>query len=46
MDIVDCYSKLQKIGFPIQIAGDANFVTINGLAMLAVNSKGNHIGVD
>lgn len=39
MDIVDYYSKLQKIGFPIQIVEDPNFVTINGLAMLAVNSK-------
>ena len=46
MDIVDCYSKLRQIGFPIQIVGDPNFVTINGLAMLAVNSKGNYIEVD
>lgn len=45
MDIVDCYSKLRQIGFPIQIVGDPNFVTINGLAMLAVNSKGNYIEV-
>lgn len=37
VDVVDCYAKIRSIGYPIQIMENPNFVTINGLTMLAEN---------
>lgn len=38
VDIVDCYTKIRSIGYPIQIMENPNYVTINGLTMLAENT--------
>lgn len=39
VDVVDCYAKIRSIGFPIHTMENPNYITINGLAMLAENAK-------